>query len=262
MGAIGDMSVIILKPLGRLGNQMCELFFARILAQKLNYQLHGPNQDHPHFVLHNIDLGYNNSNHKNYESPIQYIGNEQNTDYDISNIINDPTPRKIILNDYFQRKKYYIPYREEIKKWCNITPFNINQNDIGIHIRLGDLTPKYHIEENKSLLPIDYYIQAIETIKDFEYINICTDSPEHEYISILNNKYKCRIIQLSPKMTIDMLSQHDKLILSQGSFSFWAGFLSSAKIIINVLPKTGWNSLENGKVDFLMDTPNYKNIIL
>ena len=65
------------------------------------------------------------------------------------------------------------------------------------------------------------------------------------------------------KNTISFLAQHNKLILSQGTFSFWAGFLSNGEQIINAIPKTGWNSVNNGcGIDLLPQGDNYTYIRL
>jgi hypothetical protein len=76
-------------------------------------------------------------------------------------------------------------------------------------------------------------------------------------------KYNASIFNDTEKNTISFLSAHNNLILSQGSFSFWSGFLCDGNNIINAIPKTGWNStVDDIGVDLLLSEENYKYIKL
>ena len=253
------MSVVInnvKNPIGRLGNQMFTLFLGKIISNHLNFQLSNLTINN---ILTNKDfeLHYNDITKQKYDRPIQYL---DHCNFNLTNIVEDKTPRKIILDHFFQQKNMYLPYKKEIQKWSKISQYNIDANDVGLHIRLDDLM---HPTSLQHLLPLEYYINAIELLKPFDNLNIATDSITHPYIISLNKHYKCNIIQGTPKKTMDYLSNHNKLILSQGTFSFWIGFLSNAEKIINAVPKTGWNALSNKKeIDLLIDAPNYINIIL
>jgi len=260
------MSVVIKKPMGRYGNQLCPYFVGRILSENLQFKLFGPTKDHAEFMLHDINLNYNQPNFQQYEMPIQQIGNHSlsddhcNPDFDILETIKDNTPRKIILDGYFQKKKYFIPFRNDIKKWFNLTQYQTQKDDIAVHIRLDDLLQPKHFN---NLLPTDYYIQAIESIKK-NNVSICTDSPSHPFINYLIQKYNAKLFLDNEKNTISFLAAHNNLILSQGTFSFWAGFFCEGTNIINAIPKTGWNSKteENKDIDLLLTGTQYKYIIL
>lgn len=259
------MSVQIKKCMGRFGNQLFPFFFGKIISENLKFQLTGPTNSDPEFTLFGIDLGYNKSEYASYEAPIQYINNHSqdnklsNLDYNISDIINDTTPRKIVLDGYFQKKYFFIPYKERIKQWFNMTPFNIDLNDAAIHIRIGDLT----IGNNtKHLLPNEYYEYAA-TLINFNKLSICTDTPNAPIVKHLISKYDATIFHDNEKNTISFLAQHNNLILSQGTFSFWSGFLSNGNNIINAKPKTGWNSItDDCGIDLLLQGDNYKYVHL
>ena len=45
------MSVQIKKCMGRFGNQLCPLFFGKILSENLKFQLNGPTNLDPEFAL-------------------------------------------------------------------------------------------------------------------------------------------------------------------------------------------------------------------
>lgn len=259
------MSVQIKKCMGRFGNQLCPLFFGKILSENLKFQLNGPTNSDPEFALTGIDLEYNKPGYASYDIPVQYINNHSkhdafsNLDYNILDIINDKTPRKIILDGYFQKKYFFEPYKDNIKTWFNITPFNIKPDSAAIHIRIGDLLLGNNAEH---LLPYDYYEYAA-TLINFNKLTICTDSPDAAIVRHLIDKYDATIFNDNEKNTISFLAQHNKLILSQGTFSFWAGFLSNGEQIINAIPKTGWNSINNGcGIDLLPQGDNYTYIRL
>lgn len=259
------MSVIIKKCMGRFGNQLFPYFTARIISENLKFKLYGPTESDPEFMLKGIELNYNQDGYANYSSPVQQLGNHSasdefcHPDFSINDIINDLTPRKIVLDGYFQRKKFYVPFREQIIKWFNPTSYNIDKSDIAIHIRLGDLLcPNLR----KHLLPPEYYEEAIKLCPQGK-ITICTDYPEYDFIQYMIKKYNASIFSDTEKNTVSFLAAHNNLILSQGSFSFWAGFLSNGNNIINAIPKTGWNSdVDDPGVDLLLSGENFKFIKL
>ena len=259
------MSVKIEKPSGRFGNQLCSYFLGKIISENLKFKLYGPNAKSEGFALDNMDTCYDNPDHNSYDNPIQRLGGLSlsndlcHPDFDIFQIINDKTPRKIILDGYFQKKKFYTPFREDIIKWFNPKKYETSHNDLAIHIRIGDLRLGHN---TKHLLPYEYYIHNIENIPH-EKLFICTDSPNDCFVKFLNNKYKAETFIDNEKNTISFLSSHNNLVLSQGTFSFWASFLCNGLNIVNAIPKTGWNSLnERCDIDLLLESERHKYIKL
>jgi hypothetical protein len=270
------MSVVIKKSMGRFGNQLFPYFTGRIISENLKFKLYGPTESDREFMLHGLDLNYNKKEYAQYEEPVQLLGDHSNSDhfyhsdinhfnklchpdFNILDIINDITPRKIILDGYFQRKGFFLPFKENIIEWFNPTTYSVNDTDTAIHIRLGDLlSPNLR----KHLLPPDYYEEAIKLCPTGK-LTICTDSPENIFIQYLVKKYNATVFRDTEKNTISFLAAHNNLILSQGSFSFWAGFMCNGSNIINALPKTGWNSsVDDVDVDVLLTGEKYKYIKL
>lgn len=259
------MGIHIKTVLGRYGNQLCPYFFGRILSENLNFHLHNDAKTHPDFLLH--DFAYEQKEGlKSYEQPVQRIGkastSHHNDDYhpdvDIFEIINDKTPRKIILDGYFQKKRYFLPFRKEILEWFNPVQYDISSNDVAVHVRVGDLRCHNLL---KNLLPLEYYEQAIELCNP-ERVTICTDTPDDTIVKSLLQKYEGKLFKDTERNTLSFLASHNNLVLSQGSFSFWAGFFCDGQNIINAIPGTGWNSAENPEIDLLIEGPNYKYVKL
>ena len=97
-----------------------------------------------------------------------------------------------------------------------------NNNDIFIHIRLGDM-----IHNNPGL---DYYLRAIKYIKElnnFDNIYIASDTLTHDIIKKINEEYpKANLIDFNEIETIQFGSTCKNIILSHGSFSATIGYLS------------------------------------
>jgi hypothetical protein len=211
-------------------------------------------------MLHDLQDDIENEKYNIYNTPIQQIGSTgSHPDFDIFEIINDKTPRKIILDGFFQRKKFILPFRDLIKKIYRFEKTNTKKNDLAIHIRSGDL---YIPNLSNNLLPLEYYEMAIEMMPR-ENITVCTDDPEKPVSAHIIKKYNCKVFKGNERETITFLASHNNVILSQGSFSFWAGFFCDGENIINAIPKTGWNSEANkNDIDLLIQGDNYKYIKL
>jgi hypothetical protein len=259
------MSVQIKKCMGRFGNQLFPYMLGRIISEHLKYKLSGPTINDREFALYDLNLSYNKESYNCYETPIQLLGNHSvsddfaHPDFNLQTILEDPTPRKIQLDAYFQKKKYFLPFRDKIKEWFDPQVYPVSKEDIAVHIRIGDLRcPNL----TKNLLPVEYYETAINYFGPGQVI-LCTDSPNDDIIKYLVSKYDAKIFQDTEKNTISFLSAHNNLVLSQGSFSFWAGFLCDGKNIINAIPRTGWNNgVDDPGIDLLINEPKYKYIKL
>lgn len=93
-----------------------------------------------------------------------------------------------------------------------------NNNDIFVHIRLGDVT-KY----NPGYI---YYEKAIKNINKYSKIYISSDTIENEICQMLIKKFNAVIIQFNEVDTIHFGSTCKNVILSHGSFSCVIGYLS------------------------------------
>jgi hypothetical protein len=84
------------------------------------------------------------------------------------------------------------------------------------------------------MLPLEYYEDAISKI-NFTKGYISSDTIEHEFCQKLINKYNLiPFNSFSPIDVIDFAKNFKNIILSDGTFSWWMGFLSdNSKIICN-----------------------------
>lgn len=243
------MSIEIVHLPGRYGNNLFPYLMARILSEKLNLKLNRTN-------LYDFDFSFEQTNRLCLENPIQIINEEDIWSVeDFEKVLLNTEPRKIIINAGFQNvKQVYLKYKKDFLNYSFFKKINVPNNEVGLHIRLGDLL--HNGQDN--ILPLKFYEKAL-TLLNFSKINICTDSPEHEMVKYLCQKYNGNVYSGAESETISFLSSHKKLILSQGTFSFWCGYFCEGDTIINAIPHTGWNT--NGLL-LIYDDPKYINISL
>ena len=132
------------------------------------------------------------------------------------------------MKNYFQTKeisvylyKYFQTIQTSIIDKNQYKERYSNNHDIFIHVRLGDT-----INLNPG---IEYYIQAINTIKrqDSTNIYIASDTLSHPMIQELCMKYEnIQLLKLNPVETIQFGSTCKHVILSHGSFSAFIGWIS------------------------------------
>jgi hypothetical protein len=207
---------------GRLGNQIIRNLAVSFIAKK-----------------HNLNVNY-----YNYELISQlgidlFIGTRIYSDiielndlnyfdiYNANNITCNLEPN----NCYFQtRELYYMIHNylnSDIIK-SNIIKMNKfkerynNNNDLFIHIRLGDIA---HFNPG-----INYYLKSIKYIKElhnFDNIYISSDTPTHDIIKKIVEIYPCaNLIYCNEIETIQFGSTCKNIILSNGTFSAIIGTLS------------------------------------
>lgn len=228
------MSINVSINHGRYGNQLFMYFFTRLLSEELNFKIiNGTN-------TYDINYNFDQTGRLVYNEPIQEV-NEENLNYfdDYLNIINDKSPRRINVSGFLQVKDIYLKNKNTIKKFYSLNKFNVSQNAVAMHIRLGDLMMPNHLDH---MLPFEYYKKALEFFPSFDRINICSDTPNHPYVEYFVKNYNANVFWGNEKQTISFLASHNNLILSQGSFSFWSAFFCEGETIVNAIPKTGWNT--------------------
>ena len=161
------------------------------------------------------------------------------TDSNIDSILINPKLNKnIYIDGFFQTpltakyiKNKMNEYRENI---MNLNPFSYDNNNVFIHVRLGDIQ-----NDNRSC-PFEYYDKILEkTEYDKGYIS--SDTITHPTCQRLINKYNLNIFNQGEVETIKFGSSCKHIIISAGTFSWYIGAFSFESNVYYPLIKQVWH---------------------
>lgn len=151
-----------------------------------------------------------------------------------------------LLRGYFQSKKYFMDYELEIidfyrthlfrQKFVGRKEYERNlfhPENVFAHVRLGDYATNPITREYHGLLDEEYFLSAAEhMLGNHRNLLIVTESEELlEVFYPSLSRMAHYVISNSALSDLFTLSSAKKLILSNSSFSWWAGFLSDAQVI-------------------------------
>jgi hypothetical protein len=106
----------------------------------------------------------------------------------------------------------------------NLSYLPNTKDEVFVAYRIGD------INGIRQMLPYEYYEDALTKINPISGY-ITSDTPDHPNVLRLIEKFNLKNYNGSPLETIDFAKNFNNLVLSEGSFSWWIGFLSNAKNI-------------------------------
>jgi hypothetical protein len=198
---------------GRLGNNLFQYIAAHIFAKKFNYSIVSTVIENCFNLPQSTGLVYKNNT---------LIVNDSN----FLELLNSDSiePRHYKFDGFFQIKDFVLNYKEEIKSLFELSYDKNNENEVFVMYRIGD------IEGIRQILPIEFYEESLKNIT-FEKGYISSDSPNHPNVISLSKEFNLTIYNNTPLNTINFAKNFNNLILSEGSFSWWIGFLSNAENI-------------------------------
>jgi hypothetical protein len=151
----------------------------------------------------------------------------------------DPLPfmhGDVCLHGYFQSLKYFEEYKDEFINLLNLPDVSID-GDVAVHIRRGDYLQFANIH---LVCGTDYFLHHISKFPEAK-VNVFTDSPEYVQAEFGN----MNIIKSNSEIEdLTMMSQHDNIICSNSSFSWWASLLGKEKKKI-IVPKIWFHNFED-----------------
>lgn len=149
---------------------------------------------------------------------------------------------------YFQDPDYFDNYREEIRalfgEGISKTPYEV----VAIHVRRGDyVNNPFYVD----LMSTDYYERAM---KEFPKANFVVLSDDIEWCRKQEIFKSCGFIHKDEVGDLNYMASCQGIIMANSSFSWWASYLSNARIIA---PKEWYADGRNERTKLL---PEWKRI--
>lgn len=221
--------MINVRPEGRLGNNLFQYVFGRIIQESTGLF-------YDYSLETNILRTPKIDGLKIENEPLLYVSDyfDIGRDHvlDIDEVAKKSAKRKVLLHGYFQNSSYYKERRSIIKEWLgNIPP--TNSKVTGIHIRKSDYA------QIKWDLPNSFYDECLKKANP-ERLFIFTDDINDQYVQELIKRGGELVQNTSPEESMYLLGTCGKQIISRSTFSWWSSFLSSPKVVYYPRPITGW----------------------
>ncbi len=223
-----------------LGNRLFQYCFGRILAEGLGYQLAA--DPIPPFAG-----TYEPVQGQVFDSPVwlcpKVVRGQQ--------VLADRTPRRIVVEHYMQKYRYYRRQSARIREWLALAPSPTPADPDGlvVHLRLGDYRYVGWV------LPMGYYHFAIARER-FSRLYIVTDEPNAPHLQAFA-RYRPSIITGSEIACLKFIRSARRIVLSQSTFGWWGAFLSDAEKVYFPIPQTVTVWGRNSRVDLRVNEPRY-----
>lgn len=206
---------------GRLVNNIIRNIACSIIAKKEDLRMKYAYSDECSVLGIKLFSGNTTYNH-----PIQV---DDSNYFDM--IIHGTNRRDILIMDnfYAQTKEYAFYLKTHIRaiqqSIIDYNPFNHRyetNNDLFIHVRLGDLLDIQKNDGRKCYHSLEYYDKICSKLS-FDTGYIASDSIDHEICQTLIQKYNLKVYNEHEVTTIQFGSTCKHIVLSPGTFSWIIG---------------------------------------
>lgn len=154
----------------------------------------------------------------------------------------DPIPfvkGSVCLHGYFQSLKYFINYKDEFINQLSFKEYDstfLVEGAAAAHVRRGDYIQHANIH---LVCGTEYFLRNMER---FENVNIFSDSLEKVQLEFKDTT--CKYVETNSELLeLYLMSQHDNMICSNSSFSWWASLLGKPKNTI-IVPNIWFKNFE------------------
>jgi hypothetical protein len=212
------------------GNKLFTYAFAKSLADIYGYQLNIPDNSYIQRCGMVEKFPFDSSSGISIQQPEHYISDRCIHDRKLDKIIKEIEGHNTLLDGYFLKYEYIKPFKNQIKKlYAGLTESQNENNDCIILLRDSN-------SDGTFKLPDSYYTELLAGIS-FDKLYISYDHLE-KHQSLLNKLIKFKPVLLDLKILdlFKVITTKRTLIACQGTFSFWAAFLTNADSIY--WPKT------------------------
>jgi hypothetical protein len=232
-----------------LGNKLFTYALARILSEELSLNVILPKDCFVQRcgVVENFPF-YSVNNKNDITNPILYVHDLYLYNIGLTNFINNSKNYGILLDGYFLRYDYIKPYKNFIRSLYNILTKDLKYNE-DIIIMLRDSNA-----DSTFCLPETYYLKILSEI-NFKTLYISFDhyNKHKNLIEKLQKKYNTILLDLNIIELMKEITSFKTIIACQGTFSFWASFLSNAQTIYWPITTIGPNKNSDIHVNLTVD---------
>lgn len=214
--------MISIKYEGRLGNCLFQYAAARVFAQKFGLRI---SHESNHYLARMAgDLV------KYVEEGMQIYGPViilDDSNY-FQLLVSDSVPQAhYVLSSGMQNPTFIQKCLSSMTEMINLADTEKEVGSLLVHIRLGDC------DGSPRRLPLGYYQDAIRKLS-FSKGYICSDTMDHSDVINLVEEFGLIPYDMPAVQILKNANQFDKMILSEGTFSWWLGSLANAsEIMIN-----------------------------
>ena len=271
---------------GGLGNHMFKRAAAELFSQALKLKVDDSNM--PHYGGKDVATLIEPNKYEKTcaDNEVIYYGetkdfhntNQENTKYilpcrtEYLKYILDPTPRRIKLKGFFQKSWMYLDDRDFFKGFFKLPKPTVlpHKDDVCLNVRRPHVcgTDALHLSNTTSL---NYFTHVIKKHFPENDLYIITDNGDDEDIKYLQNNFNIKEVYdacnggfgkngsliCDAIKSLSRVSSFNNIVGSQGTFCWWAAFLSDAKNIFFPVQRDGWgfNGLPN--IDLYLPFANY-----
>lgn len=238
---------------GRFGNNIFQYCIGRIIAEKYGHGLERYKGENNQF-FENCKVELQDQSYARTDNISVLKGHY--IDFSKCN------SSQIVLDGFFQRAEYYLPYREKIKKWFEPPPlygFSPSKDDFFLHIRRADFGRPW----NGGMLPFSFYTDILNT-KKFDRVFISGGTAalggQKDVDEDVINAFKMYdpiYINESSIETFKMIQRFTNVIQSMSTFCWWATFLSDeCKNVYTPITTSGYWS-KDSDINLRIDDKKY-----
>ena len=196
------MSVSV-ELFGRLGNNLFQYSLARLYAE-----------------MHGLHLSTKWNNDQCFKATIPAAGDILPS---TGVIINDHNyeefreiKQQVQFRGHFQKSRWYIPHREQLKTYYDLPPIEPNFSDIVLHIRADDYS-------RDSIIHPKWYKDILKR-EDYDRLFIVMSPLDTEFLDQFID-FNPIIVSSSVRDDFLFIRNFKKIICSNSTFCWWAAFL-------------------------------------
>jgi hypothetical protein len=263
--------MIEVKTFSQIGNNLFQYAMGRILAEEMGYALTVRMSARERFRNNNLQLTelmrrFHDAplviEGKSFDEPVERFSVFEGSGFDgynldVERIVNNTAPRKIVLEGYFEKYRYFKARKSRLRDWFHLEPrsfgYPVSDQDILIHVRRGD-----YRREGRAI-KLDFYTDVLKGLA-WKKIYICGDDFDEEVRGRFK-KYQPVFVRNSPPDDFCFVQAFRRIIQSQSTFIWWAAFISAADEIYAPVPGPHPAALRLPHIDLRIDDePRYRYI--